>query len=378
MPVVRVYSSLEVGGIERQLLQLLPRLQARGRYRTTLILTRRAGALAPDLQRAGVPVEVLPLRGRFAPRALATLAGRFRALGAQIVHSHVYEDNARSTVASWFAGRPPVIACVHSLGVTRGARRRLQERALGYCRAAVVCVSDKVRHNYLETVGGPADRAVVLYNGVDVRAIQALPRDRAGVRAEFGLAETAVVIVCAARLIPDKDHGLLLDAFAAVAARHPSAFLVLAGGGPSEARLRERCAAADLHGRVVLAGSRSDVPRLLRAADLSVLASRREGFSNVVLESLAAGTPLVVTDVGGNREAMEGERCGRVVPAGDAPAFAAALDALLGDGDLREELARQAAERAWRFDLERTADETEALYAAVLARHRRRRAGTPA
>ena len=120
---------------------------------------------------------------------------------------------------------------------------------------------------------------------------------------------------------------------------------------------------------MALAGQRADVPRLLRSSDVGTLASIREGFSNVVLESLAAGLPLAVTDVGGNREAMDGESTGLLVPAGEPEALAVALETLLGDEELRRRLSEACVRRASRFDLERTADETEALYERILSGH---------
>jgi glycosyltransferase involved in cell wall biosynthesis len=127
---------------------------------------------------------------------------------------------------------------------------------------------------------------------------------------------------------------------------------------------------------VVLAGEREDVSRLLRSSDVGTLASLREGFSNVVLECLAAGLPLVVTDVGGNREAMDGESTGLLVPPRDPPALAAALERLLGDEELRRSLSWACTRRASRFDLERTLDETEALYERVLDRRASKGAGS--
>jgi glycosyltransferase involved in cell wall biosynthesis len=364
--VVRVYSRLDVGGIERQLLRVLPRLEARGRYRTTLILTRREGTLLPEFREAGIPVEVVPLRGRLNPRSVRTLAARFRHHRARLVHAHVYEANTTATVAARFAGRPPVIASLHNLGTVRGLRRRLQDRILNRFRAAVVCVSQGVRENYLAEVGAPPDRVTVLYNGIDVEAIRAVPPDRDGMRAEFGFPPGSPVVTCVSRLKAHKGHGDLLEALARLAPREPGVRLLVVGDGPERPALEARSRAPDLKGRVTFTGNRDDVPRLLRSSDLAALASLREGFSNVVLECLAAGLPLVVTDVGGNREAMDGERTGLLVPPRDPQALARGLERLLVDDALRIRLAKAAAERALRFDLERTLDETEALYDRLL------------
>jgi glycosyltransferase involved in cell wall biosynthesis len=367
VPILRVYTRLEVGGIERQLLRLLPRLESRGRYSTTLLLTQREGTLARAFREAGLRVELVPLRGRLGRRAVSPLAARIRDRAPRLVHAHMYDASTTATAAALLAGRTPVIASIHNLGVIEGRRRVLQERLLNRFRAAVVCVSEVVRRDYLARVGGAPEKVVVLYNGIDIEAVRAVPPDPRGVREEFGLPADALVAVCVARLrMPQKAHGDLLEAFAAVARRNPRAHLLLVGEGPERAAIEFRIRAPDLEGRVVLAGEREDVFRLLRSCDVGTLASVREGFSNVVLECLAAGLPLAVTEVGGNREAMEGESTGLLVPPRDPPALALALERLLGDEELRRSLSEACARRASRFDIERTLDDTEALYDRIL------------
>jgi glycosyltransferase involved in cell wall biosynthesis len=280
----------------------------------------------------------------------------------------MYDAATTATAAALLAGRPPVLASFHNLGVIQGRRRLLQERVLNRFRAGVVCVSEEVRRDYLSRVGGAPERTTVLYNGIDVEAVRSVPPDPGGVREELGLPPDALLAVCVARLrMPQKAHHDLLEAFARVAARIPRAYLLLVGEGPERPLLETRIAAPDLRGRVVLTGEREDVPRLLRSSEVATLASIREGFSNVVLECLAAGLPLAVTDVGGNREAMDGESTGLLVPPRDPPALAEALERLLGDEALRRRLSEACVRRAARFDLERTAAETEALYERVLS-----------
>jgi glycosyltransferase involved in cell wall biosynthesis len=322
--------------------------------------------MLPAFRRAGIDVEVVPLAGRLRIGTVRTLAERIRAHRAALVHTHTYGPNTTATVAALLAGRPPVIASLHNLSTIRGWRRRLQDRTLNRLRSAVVCVSEGVRRNYLAEVGAPPEKVAVLYNGIDLEAMQAEPVDRAGVREELGMPPDALVAVCVARLAPQKEHPLLIEAFARAAARNDRARLLLVGDGPTREAVAEKCRAPEVGGRVVMAGERSDVFRILRAADLAVLASTREGFSNVVLECLAAGLPLVATDVGGNREAMDGEAAGLLVPARDVEALAAALERMLAGEALRREKAEGALRRARRFDLERTVDETEAIYDRLL------------
>src|SRR5439155_24152263 len=142
--------------------------------------------------------------------------------------------------------------------------------------------------------------------------------------------------------------------------------LLLVGDGPLAADLEEQTRRLGIAAKVVFAGARDDVPRILRASDISVLSSQREGFSNVVIESLAAGLPVVATDVGGNAEAIAEGSCGLLVPVGDAAAISERLGRLAEDRGLRARMAAAARRRASAFSLDEAVRATETLYDGLL------------
>jgi L-malate glycosyltransferase len=142
------------------------------------------------------------------------------------------------------------------------------------------------------------------------------------------------VAVLLARLEPQKLPEIFLEAAARLAPRWPALSFLVVGGGSLEPDLPRRAAALGLAGRVVFTGPRRDVARLLGAADVSVMCSRKEGMSNTVMESMAAGKPVVATPVGGNPELIEDGRTGFLVPVGDADALAARVERLLADAAL--------------------------------------------
>jgi len=363
---MRVYSRLEVGGIEKQMLRVLPRLNT-GRYRVSLCLLKRPGELAEELRALGVGVHVLPFRGRLAPRSLWALGRLFRRERVSIVHAHVRESNTSATVAGRLARVPVIVASIHNVDTMHGGRRILQDRLLDSWRDAVVTVSDKVRDDYCASVGVDPAKCVTIHNGLDLAAFTAGGRPREAVRAELGLAPADRVVVTVARLVAQKGHEVLLEAAARVAAAVPEARFLVAGEGHRLDELRGMTRARGVEGRVVFLGPRSDVPDLYRASEVSCLTSWREGFSNVVVESLASGLPVVATDVGGNREAIEEGVSGFLVPAGDASAIAARVIDLLRDETLRARMAEAASRRAERFSLDETVRATEALYDRLLA-----------
>jgi glycosyltransferase involved in cell wall biosynthesis len=153
-------------------------------------------------------------------------------------------------------------------------------------------------------------------------------------------------------MVPDKDHATLLSAFRTVVERLPDAELWLAGNGPLRDAIRRR-AAAELPPRCFrFMEPKRDIEPWLHAAGVLALPSIREALPNVVLEAMATGLPVVATDAGGLPEAVENERTGLVVPAGDSRRLAEAILRLLSDARLRESFGRAGRLRAERlFDI---------------------------
>jgi glycosyltransferase involved in cell wall biosynthesis len=159
-----------------------------------------------------------------------------------------------------------------------------------------------------------------------------------------------VAVVTVGRLQPQKAHEHLIDAAALLAARHPDLAVryLVVGEEPRQAELEALAAAAGLAGRMRFLGARRDVPSLLAAADLCCLTSRYEGFSNVVLECLVMGVPVVSTDAGGVREAIEEGRSGWIVPVGDVAGLADRIASLARDAGLRQAMGQAARARGAR------------------------------
>lgn len=180
---------------------------------------------------------------------------------------------------------------------------------------------------------GVADHKLhLLYNGVDVATFEdPAPKDAA--RRALDVESSALVFVMVANLIRYKGHEDLLEAFVIAQPTLPENWLLLCAGrddgiGP---RLVEQVDRLGLTGHVRFLGPVSDVPSLLSAADIALLASHEEGFSNAVIEYMAAGLPVIATDVGGNAEAVDRDRAGLIVPARNPQALAAAICQLASD-----------------------------------------------
>ena len=224
---------------------------------------------------------------------------------------------------------PGLVATKHNLEarLEHPAWRWLHRRTAGI-PDATIGISDAVRAWAVSTGGAPASKTRVVLYGIDAAPFADLDQPRA--RAELGIEPRARVVLCPARLDPQKNHGLLLRAFERVHRELPDTVLLLAGGRQLGSAIYERDlrSLADLvgvDGAVRWLGVRGDMSRLLAACDVVALASDWEGFGLALLEAMAAARPVVATAVGGVPEVVCDGEGGVLVEAGDTSAFAEAL-----------------------------------------------------
>ncbi len=375
--VVFGFLDLGEGGAQRLTLATCAALD-RTRYRPVLLCARGDGSLVEPARRLGLPVRALGrLRRPFDLAAIALLAEELRDLGADIVHVPLYSRaSPYLRLAAHLAGVPLVVVQDWSLPGRLPALRRTADRLLR--GGARFVAASRAQERELRQSGVPAAAIAVVHAGIDVErfAAGAGADARPAARAAFGLpvdSTDAPVALVAARLAPAKGHDDLLAALPAVLASVPRLQVLLAGEGPLAGALAERLRREGLEGRVRLLGHVEEMAGLYAAADLVVLPSRVEGLPSVLLEAYAARRAVVATDVGGIPEALTDGMEGRLVPAGDRAALAAAMVELASAPALRAAMAsrgRERVERDFRIDL--STRRLEAVYEGWLAAAERR------
>jgi glycosyltransferase involved in cell wall biosynthesis len=216
----------------------------------------------------------------------------------------------------------------------------------------------------------PRERILMSPNGVEPKEF-ALEKDRHPLRRMLELPQERPVAVTVGRLTRAKGYPYLQEALALIPA-HQRPLTLIVGDGPERHELESRTRAMGLTQDIRFLGNRRDVPAVLAAADLFILASLWEGLPLVLLEAMAAGLPAVVTAVGGNPEVVEDGTSGVLVPAGDQQALAEAISDLLDDPPRRQQMGQAARERCERyFSLQRFIEAHEQLYGEMLDRHLR-------
>jgi glycosyltransferase involved in cell wall biosynthesis len=360
---------LDVGGAEGQALLLARGLRARGHDLLLITEEGRLGAVPPDLLAAVAEVPPRPRRARL--RALREILAAAR---ADVLHCQLPVANLWGTVAGRGAGVPVVIISFLSTDPWKRWYHRLADRYAAARADGLLCNSRGVAELYRRRLGRAASKIRVIYNGVDVERFDPgrhLASREEIRRAELHLPAGAPLVVNVANLYAVKNQKLLLRAVARLHADLAAAarpYLLLLGEGPEKESLLAEAGRLGFLPYLRLLGSVAEVERYLAAADVFVLSSEAEGFSNALLEAMAAGRACLASDVGGNAEALA-EGAGIVFPRGDEAALAAALREVLTDDRRREELAVEARRRAVEeFGLERMIVETEGWYEELLRR----------
>jgi glycosyltransferase involved in cell wall biosynthesis len=360
--VCQLLHSLNVGGAEVLAARLARRL--RGVFRFVFACLDEVGTLGVDLRCEGFSVELLGRKAGLdlgCPLRLAKLIRRER---VDVVHAHQYTPFFYGLAARLPGPRRPILFTEHGRHQPDYPRpkRMMANRLLLSRRDRVVGVGASVRQALITNEGIPARRVGVLYNGIDVDAFSATV-DRAAARRELGARPGEFVLLQVARLDYLKDHATAVRTLARVVAQVPQARLVLVGDGPEQPAVEGQVRALKLDDKVRFLGLRKDVSRLLHGADAFLLTSVSEGIPLTVIEAMAAGLPVVATDVGGLREVVDDGATGFLAPAKDDAGLAAHALRLAADADLRRRLGEAGRARAKvHFDEPRMAANYGGLY----------------
>jgi glycosyltransferase involved in cell wall biosynthesis len=362
MRVLLVIDELDLGGTEQQILELVRHLP-RARW-TPVVCCFRPGRKAAEIARLGVRVVHLPKRARVDPLLVRDLISLMRAERFDVVQTFLIGGNLWGRIAAIVAGVPVVIASERNVDVWEEPLKRWLGLALARLTDRIVANADAVR-DYLVRRGADPARVVTIRNGVDFGRF-ATPIDREGIRRSLGFGPEHTVAAVVARLEPQKGHDIVLEVASRLRDGVPALRWLLVGGGGAEEELRAEAARRNLSDRVVFTGFRTDSADLLRAADLSVLTSTKEGLSNTLLESLVAGLPVIASRVGGNAEVVAAG-AGLLVPPRDAKALAAAVELVAADPVGAGRMGARGREHVRRaFGVGRMVEETAALYDELL------------
>jgi glycosyltransferase involved in cell wall biosynthesis len=343
-PIVFLLTSFDVGGTERQMIELIHRLD-RSLFSVHVACFHRGGPLEARAIERAASLASFPISGFHRPstaRQWLAFARWCRRIGARVVHTCELYSNIFGLPAAALAGVDVRIGNRRELLTPDKTPVQLACQRLAYKAAHVVVANSTAAGDQLRREGIPAGKIRTIANGVDLAAYRPVS-ERARIRR----------VVTVANLRPEKGYDTLLAAASTIAGHHPDSEFWIVGDGPLRTALERDAAARGLGSRVTFWGQRNDVPALLAASDLFVLASRSEACPNSVIEAMAAGLPIVATRVGGVPELIEPDRSGLLVDADDPAALGRAVLDLVERPSFARALgqtARQQVERRFSFD----------------------------
>lgn len=361
--IVHLVLGLNVGGLERMVLRLLAYTD-RARFSPSVCALDAPGVLAPELDRLGVPLTVLPRRRGLDACLPMRLASWLRREGAQLVHTHNASPHLYGALAARLA-HIRVVHTKHGRNAPDVPRKVLVNSFASALTDRIVAVSDDAAGVAVSLEGVNPRKVVTILNGVDTSEFRP-GFDPVAARAELGVPAGGFHVGCVARLDVVKDHATLLEAFARLLGYRPDAHLTCIGGGPELSAIEAHASRLGLGSALTLAGERGDLAGLYAAFDVFALASRSEGISLTLLEASSSGLPVVATRVGGNPEIVADGETGYLVRPRDPAAFADALFTVACRADRAQLGAAGRARVERRFSVERMAREYQALYTEVL------------
>lgn len=370
--VLQLLDSFNQGGTEGQTVQLIRLLHESGRYRVFIASLSGEGPLRAEVERLGFKnIPSFPLQNFYNANAcmqLARLRSFMRKSNIHLVHAHDFYTNIFGMAAAKLAGIPARIASRRETeGIRSPSKRWLERRAFN--AATVVVANAEVIRLQLMREGLPAAKVVTVHNGIDTQRITT-PSDfrRDEVLSSFGLPRRRFVTIVANMRHVMKDQTTFLRAARLVHSAVPDSAFVLAGEGEQMTPLRELAAEMGLADCAFFVGRCHKIADLLALSDVCVLSSRGvEGFSNSILEYMAAARPVVATDIGGAREAVIDGETGYIVQPQDFETMAERIISLLREPNragTMGERGRQVVEE--RFSCEKQVHRIEDLYDNLL------------
>lgn len=336
--VLQLIDSFQSGGSERQAVQLTRLLHESGRYCVYVASLYEQGVLRTDIERLGLgEIPSFPLNRLYNRKAIMQVrrfARYLREKKISIVHTHDFYTNIFGIAGAALACVPVRIAYRGDSGGWRTPAQDFIDRCSYRLAHAVHANSEAVR-DFLIKSGVPPQKIITIHNGLDMpRLTPAASLRRDDVIKRFGLPRDArrrFITLVANMRHEIKDHPMFLRAAQRVQAAIPEATFILAGEGELMEQVRALAVQLGLGPNAYFVGHCENMAELLWISDVCVLASKAEGFSNVILEYMAAARPVVVTDVGGAREAVIDGESGYLVQSGDDEAMATRIISLLND-----------------------------------------------
>lgn len=355
---------LAIGGLQQVIVNLCRTID-RERFDVSVLCLRHLGEFVPVVEKLGIEVVLLPQKQSGVDYlSFLKVAKLLREKKIDVIHTHNTQPLIDGTLGALLAGVKTIVHTDHSREFPDKRRYMFAEWLLSHFVYKMVGVSKPTSRDLVTYERISPRKVVTVLNGIDGSNFS-VTVDKQKKRRELGITGEGPVIGLGVRLSEEKGVAYLLRAMPEIIKRYPNINLVIAGKGASEKDLKREAADLGVEKNTLFIGPRLDMPEVLKILDLYVLPSLREGLPTILLEAMAAGCPIVATDVGGNHMAITHGESGSLVESKNPGALAAEIVRVLGDEQLRNSYARRGLEL---FRSKFTAQEMTAQYEKLYLR----------
>jgi glycosyltransferase involved in cell wall biosynthesis len=367
--VLHVIDSLDLGGAQSVLINLI-RYADRSQFEFEVATMSGRGVYWDRVKALGVPVRSLSF-SRIVPVYVPSMIWMCLKRRYDIVHTHLIGANVIAKPLAALCGVKIRINHDHCNDKASDPKRwvPIADKMSNHLSTHVIAVSQSTHDYLVEHERMPPDRVTTIHNGIDLELYHPRREQRAAARQRLGLPVDAFIVAGIGRLSYQKNFSLFIDVAAAVVAKRPTAYFVIAGTGPEERQLRDRAARRGIERRLRFLGYVGDMPEFYPAVDALLLTSRYEGLPITILEAMATGTTIVSSMLDGVAEIMRDGEDGALVPPSDLDGFVRRLCELIDRPDIATRRSAAALNKVRAgFSAQSVAQAVEAVYFKCLAR----------
>lgn len=379
--VLQLIETLGRGGAEGLLVCVLKNID-KDKYSPTVGCLSDRIDLKEDLEEAGIPVFCIGLKSLYRWwQGIYRLYRIIKRGNFDIVHTHLFFANLYGRIASKMAGVPHILTTLHNPDytyedngrVTYKARKLIDKYSGRICNDQFLAVSDFVKRDYERHMG--FKNIEVLYNCIDITQFERLNSSLIQKkRAELGFRDDEIILLNIGRLHPQKGQIYLIEALNMVRNKNKKCKLLMVGRGHMEAELQNKANKMGLGGYIKFLKDRKDIFEIMHSCDIFVLPSIYEGFGIALVEAMACGMPVVVSDIDTFKEIVRDNVDGMIVEKENPERLAAAISSLMNDSEKRLHLGESAKKKAMdEFDVKVHLKKLENVYQEVTSNNKHKR-----
>ena len=366
--ILHLITSLEVGGAQHGLLLGLPRFNPE-KYEHIVCSLMDRMQMAEQFRQSGIEVHSLRVNKRTDLSGALRLHSLIKQLRVDILHTYLLHSNIIGRIIGRLVGVPAIIGSERTIGQA-GRWGRTLTKLTNPLTDAVEVNSQAGADSIEQNLGVPKEKIELVRSGLDLN-IYSTTSARQEMRSNLNLKKDQHLVIYIGRLRPVKGVEYGLRAFAIASSIYPNTHMALAGDGEQRGYLQKLVGELDLRHRVTFLGVRKDLPNLLAASDSVLMPSLTEGFPRTAIEAMAAGKPVIATNVGGTSEAIINDKTGILVPPQDVNAMAKALEKLIADINLQARLGKTGIRRAQEnYPIENYVKQLDGLYTRLYGLHK--------